>query len=306
MEFGKVKITQLENIDFQFPDDLPINRQILGEEKAEKVNVYIGCPIWVNKNWLGKIYPPKTKEKDFLKYYAQQFNTIELNSTHYHLPDSLGIERWKQKVKPEFRFCPKVLQEISHYQLVDKNYEKLTEEFCEQISLFGEQLGICFLQLPPYFGTDKSEILQEFLSKFSKNIPLAIEFRHPTWFLQNQEPLKNIIKTLQEYNTSTVITDVAGRRDVLHQCLSSKTAVIRFVGNALHQSDYTRIEGWVERLKNWIDVGIENIYFWVHQPNNDLAPELCDYFIQQFNEKTKLDIEAPKFYQNPAQQGSLF
>lgn len=306
MEFGKVKSTELEKINFSFPEDEPQNKEVLGGKKSINPQVYVGCPIWVNKNWLGKIYPNHAKEKDFLKYYAKQFNTIELNSTHYHLPDSLGIERWRQKVNPSFRFCPKVLQEISHYQLVDRNYEKLTKTFCETIALFEEQLGICFLQLPPYFGTDKVDILEEFVSKFPPQIPLAIEFRHLTWFLNQAEIFKNSLEVLRKYQVSTVITDVAGRRDVLHQYLSSQTAVIRFVGNSLHPSDYQRIDDWVQRLVAWIDLGLENIYFWVHQPHNDLAPELCDYFIKQFNEQSNLTIKNPRFYQAPNSQGSLF
>ena len=198
MKFGKVEFTELENIDFHFPEDFSKNQEVLGKQKVLKPNVYVGCPIWVNKNWIGKIYPHNAKEKDFLKYYAQQFDTIELNSTHYHLPDTTSIERWRQKVGKNFRFCPKILQTISHHQLLARNYKELTEKFCQIITSFEQQLGICFLQLPPYFDADKVEFLEEFLTQFPKEIPLAVEFRHATWFDNQQKALKNLLEVLQK------------------------------------------------------------------------------------------------------------
>jgi len=84
----------------------------------------------------------------------------------------------------------------------------------------------------------------------------------------NSNGLKNEVKYLNTFsnyfyknNLTLLLTDTAGRRDVLHQRLTSKTAFIRFVANDLHATDYKRMDEWITRLKNWIDNGLEEIYF---------------------------------------------
>jgi uncharacterized protein YecE (DUF72 family) len=102
-----------------------------------------------------------------------------------------------------------------------------------------------------------------------------------------------------------VLTDVAGRRDVLHMRLTSPSAMIRFVGNSLHPTDYTRIDDWVERLKMWFDSGLKQLYFFVHEPDNITSPELATYFINQLNKACGFNVKPPKKFVQ-AVQGELF
>ncbi len=99
-----------------------------------------------------------------------------------------------------------------------------------------------------------------------------------------------------------VITDVAGRRDVLHQRVTSNTVVIRFVGNNLHDSDYQRLNDWIERLYHWNLNGVENIYFFVHQPQSDLAIDTAIYFAAQLNQKHKIVAKSPQLLKLDIQQ----
>ena len=305
MKFGKIKATELASIDFTFPADQAVNQEILGGTARQHVQVYVGCPIWGNKQWLGRIYPVQAKEKDFLKYYSQQFNTIELNSTHYHIPAPNTVARWKETVPTHFQFCPKIPQEISHQQLLEGKAQKLSYIFCENLRALEENLGMAFMQLPPYFEPKHQAYLSRFLDEFPEEMPLAIEFRHPSWFTQEQKALEGIQKQLTSQQIALVITDVAGRRDVFHQFLSSKTAVVRFVGNSLHKTDYMRLDAWVQRFKSWLLQGLERIYFFVHQPDNDFSPELCAYFIQEMNQHCGLNIAEPVISKQYV-QGNLF
>jgi len=113
--------------------------------------------------------------------------------------------------------------------------------FCEVIQGLTENLGCCFMQLAPYFGVDRLPILEKFLANFPNHIPLAIEVRHESWF-STEATLAKLATSLEQHKKAFVITDVAGRRDVLHQRLTNEIAVIRFVGNDLHPSDYSRID----------------------------------------------------------------
>ena len=65
--------------------------------------------------WVGKIYPPKTKEKNFLQHYVEHYNCIELNATHYKIYGAAGISKWAEKAKgKDFLFCPKMYQGVTH------------------------------------------------------------------------------------------------------------------------------------------------------------------------------------------------
>ena len=135
---------------------------------------------------------------------------------------------------------------------------------------------------------------------------LAIEFRHEDWF-SKKSGLESIAESMRHHNISTVITDVAGRRDVLHMNLTTDTAMIRFVGNDFHPTDYSRIDEWVERLEGWINKGVKNIYFFCHEPDNLLAPELCHYFSERIKKIKGVVTRGPKFYESEeGEQLSLF
>lgn len=85
MEFGRVPESELENIDFSLAADPLFNKNILIGRAITDPKVYVGCAKWGRAEWVGKIYPLKTKERNFLDYYVQNFNSIELNATHYKL-----------------------------------------------------------------------------------------------------------------------------------------------------------------------------------------------------------------------------
>ncbi|MBC7923356.1 MAG: DUF72 domain-containing protein, partial [Ferruginibacter sp.] len=214
MDFGKVKPEEMARIDFALPPDHAFTSRTLPGPPAGAPQVFVGCPIWASKDWAGKVYPPGAREKEYLKHYARQFNTIELNTTHYRIPDPDTIEKWKLATAPGFRFCPKIPQVISHDRaLVDA--EALTQAFCLSVAGLGERLGVAFLQLPPSFGPANGPILANYLRQFPASIPLAVEFRHPDWF--NQPAVwHQTLAMLRDHGVSTVITDVAGRRDALH------------------------------------------------------------------------------------------
>ena len=81
MEFGRIPEEELDKIDFKLPPDPLFNTQILEGKAMADPKVYVGCAKWGRVEWVGKIYPPKTKEKNFLGEYVHHYNSIELNAT---------------------------------------------------------------------------------------------------------------------------------------------------------------------------------------------------------------------------------
>jgi uncharacterized protein YecE (DUF72 family) len=279
MKFGK--LADIENVDFRLPPDAPSNASILAgnPHQTRPTHLYLGCTGWSMKEWVGSVYPKGAKTKDFLRHYSHQFNTIELNTTHYRIPDATTIQRWYQESAEDFRFCPKVPQSISHSKQLGLGTD-LIPTFCHSVAGLEEKLGCCFIQLPPYFKTDQIPLLEKFLKAFSSDIPLAVELRHESWF-ETEEVIVGWLQMLNGFGVSAVITDVAGRRDVLHMGISSSIAMIRFVGNGLHPSDYRRADEWVQRLKSWSGPGLHEVYLFPHEPDNILAPQMATYFHQQ-------------------------
>ena len=106
--------------------------------------VYLGCAKWGRTEWVGKIYPPKTKEKDFLQHYVEHYNSIELNATHYKIYGENGIRKWAEKAKgKDFVFCPKMYQGVTHRGSL-KGKDFITNEFFRGIVAFEKHLGPIF------------------------------------------------------------------------------------------------------------------------------------------------------------------
>jgi uncharacterized protein YecE (DUF72 family) len=305
MEFGK--LANIENVDFSLPSDHQLTALSLSEglNVEQPKHLYIGGTGWGMKEWVGEVYPKGAKPADYLYHYGKQFNTIELNTTHYRTPSVLDIEKWYQQTPADFRFAPKMLQTISHAKNLGFGSD-LTHQFCDAIGGLKEKMGVCFMQMPPYFQYKDVKTLELYLKYFPSHVRLAIELRHEAWFNTPQYFL-SLMDMFKAYNVSTVITDVAGRRDVLHQCLTTKTAVIRFVGIDLHQTDYSRLEAWVKRLKEWYAAGMEEVYFFTHTPDNIKAPKLAAFLHDAFLSSVEgVSTRAPQFSNTAPIQTSLF
>jgi uncharacterized protein YecE (DUF72 family) len=293
MDFGRVPENELKKIDFSLPPEPAMNQLVLKGKKAKNIGVYVGCAKWGKKEWVGKIYPKGTKEALFLDEYVKHYNSIELNATHYKLYQPADIKKWMDKAKnKEFKFSPKVYQGISHYgSLNDKQF--LTDSFLEGITTFGEHLGPVFLQVSDKFSPKRKEELFHYLSTLPKDVQFFLEVRHPDWFTAPNN--NELFETLMKFRIGAVITDTAGRRDCCHMHLTIPKTFIRYVGNSLHPTDYTRIDAWVSRIKYWLEQGLQEVSFFMHMHDEAFSPELTVYLVEHLNKACKLDLQIPKF-----------
>ncbi|SKC52778.1 DUF72 domain-containing protein [Ohtaekwangia koreensis] len=294
MEFGRITSEELEKVDFKLPPDRQETTQLLKSNASKKKpEIFVGCAKWGRKDWVGKIYPKGTKEADFLKHYASHFNCIELNATFYRMPTVAQTQGWAGKVTENFKFCPKFTDQITHMKRL-KDVKELTDRFLEGISGFKDNLGPIFLMPHPGMAPKTQDTIEAFIQSLPKDIELFVEFRHAEWF-SNETAFQAAFNMLEKNKAGAIITDASGRRDCVHMRLTTPTAFIRFVGNGLHPSDYTRIDDWVQRIKSWMEQGIEQVYFFMHQHEELHSPELSKYLIQQLNNHCGLSIPEPKF-----------
>lgn len=293
VEFGKVNKDELDQIDFTLPPDREETTRILAASQKGPTRFYVGCAKWGRKDWIGKIYPVNTKEADFLNHYGKHFNSIELNATFYRMPAKAMTSGWKDKVGPDFRFCPKFVNSITHIKRLKGTDEEVTR-FLDGVSGFGETLGPILLMPHPGFGPKNLDVLDNFLGTLPSDIQVAVELRHHDWFA-DPDAFKNTFDVLEKHGALAAVTDAAGRRDCVHMRLTTPDAFIRFVGNDLHHTDYKRVDDWVNRIKGWMDQGIRTVYFFMHQTDEVHSPELVRYVIQQLNKVCKTTIPEPVF-----------
>ncbi|TWJ04511.1 uncharacterized protein YecE (DUF72 family) [Mucilaginibacter frigoritolerans] len=296
MEFGRVNPEELATADFTLPPDTALTIKTLQESKNDNpLQVHVGCAKWGRKEWVGQIYPPKTKDANFLDEYVKHFDCIELNATFYNIYSAEIIAKWRDKAEknPEFKFCPKFSQMISHIRRL-KNAEELTTQYYKGIMAFGDKLGPLFLQLGDNYTPKSFEDVKAYLEHLPKDVPVFLEIRHKEWF-SVKENSDQIFNLLHQLNIGAVITDATGRRDVVHMNLPTPHAFIRFVGNGLHPTDYARVDEWVERIAQWKELGLQSVWFFMHQHDEQYSPKLADYVVEQLNQKLGLSLRRPFF-----------
>ncbi len=286
MKFGKVD--QPELVDFTLPIDHPSTKDVLERKSSSATKFHIGCAKW-NKTDLKNFYPRGTKNE--LEYYSGEFNSIELNATFYRFFPPEQFAKWKDTTGKNFRFFPKITQNISQFKRL-KDTEELVDQYINGVVALEEKLGGVFLQMIQNFAPKDFDRVVAFVQYWPKEIPLAIEFRHTDWY--NDATVANELYHLFESNGITNnITDTAGRRDLLHMRLTNAKAFIRYVG-ANHESDYTRIDDWIVRIKDWVEQGIEEVNFFVHQNLEKESPLLSTYLVTKLNESLGINLKIPK------------
>ncbi|MBC7903455.1 MAG: DUF72 domain-containing protein [Gemmatimonadaceae bacterium] len=276
MDFGHIPYSELDIRKLKLPGDSPLNGKILKGRPDKKAKLFIGCAKWGRKEWVGKLYPKGTKEKNFLDQYVKHFNSIELNASHYKVYGASATAAWAVRAeRSDFVFCPKMYKGITHFgNLGTKKF--LLNEFLRGVDGLGDKLGPIFIQLSDRFGPKRKEELFAFLKKLPADKNFFLELRHPDWF-SDKKLEAEVFLLLKKLKIGAVITDTAGRRDLVHMQLPVAKAFIRFVGNELHATDYKRADAWVKRIKLWMDNGIKELYFFMHMQDETFTPELVEY-----------------------------
>lgn len=149
-------------------------------------NLHIGTSGWAYPTWKPAFYPDKLHARRFLEHYGTQLNAVEVNYTFRQLPTARQLAGWLEATPPDFRFCFKAPQRITHTKRL-RDCEDAFEAFLLSLEPVHEagRLGPCLLQLPPNMKADVAR-LREFLQipalQSRPHIRLSFEFRHESWF----------------------------------------------------------------------------------------------------------------------------
>ena len=160
--------------------------------------IRFGTSSFSSKDWIGPFYPRGTAPRDFLRYYATRFDTVEIDATYYAIPSPAVVQTWTERTSPHFLFSAKFPREIVHggagrdpdpnrLLLPDATY-RARDMFLEVMRLLGPRLGPLVLQFP-FLSTrvfPHPEVFWERLDRFLYDLPrdldIAVEIRNPDWF----------------------------------------------------------------------------------------------------------------------------
>ena len=297
MKFGQVD--DLNAVSFSIPELNTKTKSIISSKKMfQEPKFYFGAPGWSDIKFKGLIYPHKTPQKKFLNAYSQQFNSIEVNATRYGTPKINVIDNWVSQVPENFKFSLKVPQVITHRKDINHSDARIrTDQFLSSVFHLGDYSGICFAVMANYFKSNQFSELESFLSFWPNDVPLAVELRHESWF--QESVFNNVQELFLKYNTIPVITDTPGRRDVMHLKLTNNQIFIRYVGDFSHPSDLFRTKLWVSKIEELYDLGVNKIWFYVHQPgeNRERILNFFNNMIPQVNGVLNIKIPLLKNYQ---------
>jgi len=199
--------------------------------------IYIGTSGWNYPHWRGSFYPQQLPQTQWLRYYGERLQSVEINNTFYQLPERSALEQWKASVPDRFRFAVKASRYITHMKKL-KDPEPSTERFFRRIEALEGKLGPILFQLPPRWKQNPGR-LERFLEALPGGYTHAFEFRDPSWFD------RDIYAALERARAAFCIYHLAGE-------LSPKRITADFVYIRLHgpgdayQGRYDRqtLYGW--------------------------------------------------------------
>lgn len=174
--------------------------------------LFAGTSGWAYPSWKPAFYPEKLAQKNFLKHYATQLNTVEVNFTFRQLVKETTVQKWIDETSAAFRFGVKAHQVITHIKRL-QNTADFVPRFLSTIQPLAQagKLGPVLFQLPPNLKADV-KLLEEFLITLPRAVQSAFEFRHDSWFTEQvYDVLRKSSRALcvaetEERNTPDVVT----------------------------------------------------------------------------------------------------
>ncbi len=141
--------------------------------------VWIGTSGYNYPEWKGSFYPKDLAAAKMLPYYAERFNTVEINYTFYRMPNETLVAGWAAQTPSSWKITLKAPRRITHDSRL-KNCGDLVAAFCRVAATLGDKLGALLFQLPPNLKKDLG-LFDAFLAELPPRAPAAFEFRNVSW-----------------------------------------------------------------------------------------------------------------------------
>jgi uncharacterized protein YecE (DUF72 family) len=225
----------------------------------------VGCSGWNYKSWRERFYPRDLPPARWLAYYADRFDTVEVNNTFYRLPEHSTFARWRDRVPATFQMAVKASRFLTHMKRLREPEEPLRRLF-SRASALERHLGPVLYQLPASFPLDLTR-LDAFLHALprvwsSGRIQHVMEFRHPSWYVSETFQLlgrRRVALCLHDKDGSAIADPMTG-----------PFVYVRFHGTSgrYHGSYANReLDVWAHRLAEQVQDGRSVFAYFNNDPD---------------------------------------
>jgi uncharacterized protein YecE (DUF72 family) len=226
----------------------------------------VGTSGWNYQGWRGILYPPELPASRWLSYYAENFDTAEVNYSFYHLPRETTCENWYRQTPQGFVFALKASRFITHIKRLG-GVKDSWNTFVERASHLKEKLGPILLQFPPSFHATPENIerMAQFLGYATGGSAprIALEFRHASCF---EAPMTDLLRRHQ----AALVIAHSVRYPVPETIATAPFAYFRFHGpEDMFASSYpgAQLREWSRPMKAFLETGTD-VYAYF---NNDIG-----------------------------------
>lgn len=223
----------------------------------KKAKFRIGTSGYQYDHWKGIFYPAEIRKSEWFRYYAEHFDTVEINNTFYQLPSAETFDAWREQAPPGFLYVLKYSRYATHFSKLTNPRDSLGK-FLARADRLREFLGPILVQLPPGWRLNASR-LDEFLLAAPADHRWAIEFRDPSWLCEA------VYSTLWKHSAALCVHDLIKNHP---RRQTADWTYIRFHGDQNHAGKYTRQRLLTEAaaIRDYLERGLDVfVYF-----NNDV------------------------------------
>ena len=204
------------------------------------MRTYFGCSGWHYDDWKGRFYPGELETEEWLAYYSERFNSVEVNNTFYREPKPGTIDDWHRESSYPFKFSLKGHRYITHQKKLNDVGDSIRRMY-DLADRLRRKFGCLLWQLPPNLHRD-DERLKRFCRELDTSYRNVIEFRHASWFDAA------VFDILEDHGIAYCMISAHGFDDFVR--VTSDTAYMRFHGKA---EEWYRYQYRKNELRTWAE-----------------------------------------------------
>ncbi len=229
--------------------------------------ITVGTSGYNYPEWRGTFYPEKFAAAKMFAFYAQRFQTVEINYTFYRMPTAKITGGWKDQAPAGFTYTLKAPKRITHEQRLIGSGDALTA-FCDAARVLGPHLGALLFQLAPNFKCDLPR-LEAFLALLPPDVRAAFEFRHDSWLNDD------VYAALARHRAALCIADFGDKTTPVRP--TARHAYFRLRDEGYTPDDLDRWAGIIaDHRADWDDVFV----YFKHEEEGK-GPEFARAFVDR-------------------------